>query len=88
MSPVQRWRGAEIQVAVAVRVQDRLKALAGRRAYWTGRQAGILVGVVWRVYLQMPQEDAVRLVVETEGHRRIGLKEHPDTQPVEIDSGD
>ena len=76
--------GTEKQIIVRVRIEDCLKAGLRRDCDGSGRKAGILVGIVRRIYLQMFQQDAVGLVIKAIGHRRVSLQQHPYAKAVEI----
>lgn len=80
--------GAEVEVAVAVGIQDGLKARLVRDADRTGREAIVTVGVVRRIILQMLEQNAVKGVAVAEGDGRVSLETHPLMETVQIDSGD
>lgn len=59
MGAVHCGVGAEIEIAVAVRIQDGLKTGLVRNADRTRREAFVEVGVVGRIVLQMLEQDPV-----------------------------
>ena len=76
MGPVHRRAGAEIQIAVPVRIEDGLQAGLVRNAYRSRRQAFVQIGIVRRINLKMLEEDPVGGVIEAECHSGIGLEPH------------
>ena len=80
--------GAEIEVAVAVRVQDGFKTGFVRHADRAGRKALMKVGVVRRIELQMLEQNPVQSVAVAESHGRVGLETHSKMQTVQVNAGD
>ena len=80
--------GAEIKEAVAVRVQDCLKAGFVGHTDRAGRKTFMKVSVVRRVKLQMLEQNPVKSVTIAESHRRVSLKAHPEMQAVQVHTSD
>lgn len=88
MGAVHRGVGAEIKIAVAVRIQDGLKTRLVGDTDRAWRETFIQIGVVRGIVLQMLEQNPVKGVTIAEGHRRIGLKPHSLMQTVQIHTGD
>ena len=79
--------GTEINVAVLIRIQNRIKTCLRRHIDRSRREADILICIIWRIHSQMFSENPVKLIVKTETYCRIRLKLHSLTITVEINSG-
>ena len=74
----------EIEIFMILRRKNRIEAGLWRDIDRCRRKTGILICIIWRVHLQMLLEYPVELVIETEGHSRIGLKTHSLAVAVKI----
>ena len=88
MGAVHCGVGAEIEIAVAVRIQDGLKTRLVGDTDRAWRETFIQIGVVRGIVLQMLEQNPVEGVTIAEGHGRIGLEPHSLMQAVQIHTGD
>ena len=92
MSAVERHRSAEKHIpptplSSEIRIQHSIKRRFGRHTDRSGRQSGVLVGVVRRIHGQVLVQNSAKRIVKTECHGRIRLKRPPALEPVEIYPG-
>ena len=88
MGAVEGRAGAEIDVAVLVRVQNSIKTCLWWYVDRRRRQTCILICILRRVYRKVFLKNSVKLVVKTEAHCRVGLELHAFLVAVEVHACD
>ena len=78
----------EVAIRHRCRIERRDKARAARRRDGPGRQPGMLVGVVWRLNLEMLIQHAALVLTQRVLHRGVCLEQHVVTQAVHVNRGD